>query len=362
MAYDFQAVDISLFDYHLVMEPLVNASAIKDDFNFLVDPTNYNQHYRSGTSVQTSQLRVFPLKWRSLSYHHFWKYYQTIWSSGGGYDFWRTQLPFIGKAEQTGIKLNSGLPNIKGTVTAFVLLSGIGWSTNLDVRLQGHMTPSQLRDFVGQFSKGNAGIFEINGTSKTAAGVFEYIGELVRKEVYASKTIDFLKIKRHSIVTLSSFTGPIATYQPSSNRMSAADRALFHSMLKGIPVTYDEAIHLENEKHFLLTPFYTGPDFAISYFDYGTLLFMQQTAIAASQANKAVRSKMRCHASNIRDYLIMTLDLYNFARDAKQVAATNPKVMALRKDVLETLQEIPNKYSNPLCQSFHSTFGPLRRV
>jgi hypothetical protein len=88
---------------------------------------------------------------------------------------------------------------------------------------------------------------------------------------------------------------------------------------------------------------------------------MQQTAVAGSQT-KAVRSKMRCHASNIRDYLVMTLDLYNFARDAKQVAATNPKVKALRKDVLATLLEIPNKYSNPICQSFHSTFGPLRGV
>ncbi len=133
-------------------------------------------------------------------------------------------------------------------------------------------------------------------------------------------------------------------------------------MLKGRPVSFAEAINLENEKKFLLTPFYNGPDFAISYFDYGTLLFMQQSAVAGLDQTRAVRSKTRCHASNIRNYLILTLDLYNFARDAKQIAATNAKVKALRKDAQVTLQEIPKRYNNPFCQSFHSNFGPLNQT
>jgi len=362
MAYDFHTVDISLFDFHLVMDPLVNAAAINNSFKFLVDPTDYNQHYIAGKAVQTPSLKFVPLRWRSLNYHHFWKYYQTIWSTGGGYDFWKAQMPFIGKAEQTKIKLNSGSANFDGTVRAMVLLSGIGWSTNLDIHLHGHMNPTELTSFVGQLSKAGAGMFEMNGTPKTVAGVFEYLGELVRKEVYASTTIDLLKIHRHSIVTLSSFTGPVATYQPSSTQMSSADRGLFHSMLRGRLVNYAEAINLENEKKFLLTTFYNGPDFAISYFDYGTLLFMQQSAVAGSAQTRVVRAKMRCHASNIRNYLIMTLDLYNFIRDAKQVAAINAKVKALRKDAQVTLAEIPKRYNNPFCQSFHSNFGPLSQA
>src|SRR5437867_2020056 len=132
MAYEFQAVDISLFDFHLMIDPLFNAASINSAFSFLADSKNYNQQYQSGAVVQTPDIAVLPLQWRALSYHHFWKYYQTIWAKGGAYDFWKLQMPFIVRSKQTRIKLNSPVQDFVGTVHPVIFLTGMGWSTNLE--------------------------------------------------------------------------------------------------------------------------------------------------------------------------------------------------------------------------------------
>ncbi len=364
MAYKFQAIDISFFDFHMMIDPLINPASIKSDFSFLVDPPAYNQQYLSAVTVQTPAMDITPLKWRFLNYHHFWKYYQTIWSNGGVYDFWKLQMPFIGETNQgTKLGFDPGLPGIEGKVKATVFLTSMGWSTNLDIHLQGEMTPDMVSKLVSKLSKGGAGNFRINGTPSNLPGVFEYFSGLLHKDVYAANIIDSLKIKRHTIITLSSFTGPVAYYSltnRSGKQMPAADRALFHSILKGTPVSFADVIGLENPRKFLLTQYYNGPDFALTYFDLGTLLFMQQSALFSGERDRLRSSKMRCHASNIRNYLLMALDLHHFCRDTKKIAETNPNVKALRDAALVTLQDMPTKYTNQFCQSFHSAFGPLR--
>ena len=359
MAYEFQAIDISLFDFHLMLDPLINPASINNKYSFLVDPASYNQQYSSGASVQTGNFKLSPLKWRTLNFHHFWKYYQTIWPAGGSYDFWKLQMPFVGKVSQTQIDLNTGSPDYEGTVFATTFVTGMGWSTNLDIHLRGKLTPTQVVEFVSRLSNKGASMFVVNGKAKILPEVFKYFAECVHKELYASNAVHLLKIMRHLIITLASFTGPIAPYLAKGKQIPAADRALFHSILKGGSVGFDEVIDLENEEKFLLTQFNSRPDFAITYFDYGTLLFMQETALGASQQGRAARSKMKCHSSNIRNYLITTLDLHSFRRDAKKTASLNGKVKTLRDDALLTLQEIPKKYSNQFCRSFHNTFGPL---
>lgn len=362
MAYKFQAVDLSFFDFHMVLDPLLNPASINSDFGFLVDPVAYQKQYQSGLAMWNTDIKVSPLKWRTLTYHHFWKYYQTIWSDGGVYDFWKLQMPFIGKPmAAVPLTFDSGSPAVQGVARVTVFLTAMGWSTNVDLHLRGDMTPEWLSKLVGQIFKASGGNFKLDGTRQSLAGVFEHVGNLVRSAIYSAKIIDSLRIKRHTIITLSSFTGPITNYfatQSSRKQMPPADRALFHSILKGAPMDYSDVIKLENPRKFLLTQYSNGPDFAITYFDHGTLLFMQQSALFTGDVDRLRRSKMRCHSSNIRNYLLTTLDLYSFCRDSKKSAELNPKVKSLREAALYTLHDIPNKYTNQFCESFHQNFGP----
>jgi hypothetical protein len=362
MSYEFQAVDLSVFDFHLMRDPLLNASAIQPQFNFLTGENGYNEQYQQGAAILTANLSVRPLNWRMLTYHHFWKYYQTIWPKDETYNFWKLQMPFICKLTNTQIKLVTGSPDFDGTVRSTVYLSAMGWSTNLDIHLRGKMKPAQLQAFVHQLPSKGASVFEVDGQRMPLPDVFKFIAQMVRQNIYGTKAIDSLGIMRHLIITLSQFTGGIAYYGagPSgAKQMTAADRAMIHSIWRGATVSVPQVIKMENEKKFLLTKYYTGPDFALTDFDYGTLLFMQQTAGQEFGGGQSPRGKMRCHSSNIRNYLIMSLDLLSFYRGTKQNEAGNPVIKALREHIKSTLSDIPHRYRNPFCQAFHTKHGNL---
>jgi hypothetical protein len=362
MSYEFQAVDLSIFDYHLMRDPLINANTIQPQFNFLTDAASYNQQYRQAQRIHTAQLSVRPLNWRMLTYHHFWKYYQTIWPEDGTYNFWKLQMPFVCKPTQTQVRLVTGSANFVGTVRPVIFLSAIGWSTNLDIHLSGAMRPAQVQEFVRQLPSKEASVFEVNGQRKSLPDVFAFFADMVKKDIYTVAAIDWLKIMRHLIITLSQFTGEIGYYQsgrPGDKQLTAANRALLHSIWRGATIGASGVIKLENEKKFLLTRYYSGPDFALTDFDYGTLLFMQQTAGNQFEPGESPRGKMKCHSSNIRNYLIMTLALRSFYRDTKKDAVTNQKIKDLRESISATLSNIPNRYHNPFCQAVHSNYGPL---
>jgi hypothetical protein len=365
MPYQFQRVDICAFDFHLMLAPLAGGTPTKASFNYLVDPTLYNQQYSAGSQTNTANLSFSPLDWRTLTYHHFWKYYQTIQAAAGGkYDFWKLQMPFIGRIKDQ-IKLVSGSPNITGAVIPTIFLSGIGWSTNLNIRIAGQLTSAQLSDFVGKLANKGASLFEIEGQRLTLPQVFEYVGNTVLTEVYEPKSIDAIKIKRQLIVCPFEATGPVAPYpagQTGAKRISTADRASLHSILLGVPVSFADVRNFENERRFLLTQFYNGPDFALTYFEKGTLLFMQDTAIAGGAYRRALQAKLECLLSNIRNYLVITLDLYNFCLATANNPNLDAKTKALRSDLIFSLQSIPKNYSNHFCQSFHANFKPISKL
>jgi len=361
MAYVFDAIDISIFDFHLMIDPLTNPGSVNSNYAFLVDPAVYSQRYQSGTAVKSAAFTLTPLRWRSLNYHHYWKYYQTIWPLNGSYDFWKLQMPLIGEIKQVELGLNTRSPNFTGEVDSNIFVTGMGWSTNLDISLRGPMTPTDVSQFIARLSNKGASMFLVNGTPRILPEVFEYLGDLTHKELYPLHVVPILRLKRFIVMTIASFNGTLAPYQATARRIPAADRALFHSMLGGETVSFTEVIDRESgvsKNPFLLTQFQSRPDFAITYFDYGTLLFMQQTAQNAFKEGRA-RSKMRCHSQNIRNYLLTTLGLYYFRRDSKNTAALNAKVSTMRTDALTTLQEIPKKYNNAFCQSFHYNYKPL---
>ena len=346
-----------------MLAPLAGGVQPKADFNYLVDPNLYNQQYGANTQTNTANLSVAPLHWRTLNFHHFWKHYQTIQSAGGTkYDFWKLQMPFVGKIKDP-IQLVSGSPNINGTVEAGIFLSAIGWSTSVNISIEGQLTTAQLSEFVGKLSNKPVALFVVAGKQLTLPELFEYAGKIVLNEVYEPKSIDTIKIKRQLIVCPFEATGSVAHYpagQAGAKRISTADRASLHSIIQGAPVSFGDVGNLEMKT--LVTQFHDGPDFALTYFDKGTLLFMQDTAIAGGAYRRALQSKLDCLLTNIRNYLVITFDLCGFC----QATANNPnldaKTKALRTDLVFSLQSIPQKYSNHFCQAFHTNFTPIGKL
>ncbi|PYS69371.1 MAG: hypothetical protein DMF69_17215 [Acidobacteria bacterium] len=346
MAYQFDAIDFSIFDFHLMLDPLVGGKSTVPSAQFLLTAADYNQAYKSGTPLQTPTLKFAPLNWRALTYHHFWKYYQTIWVAGKGYDFWKLQMPFVSSLN-VPIKLISGSPSFSGTVFPTVFLNSTGWCSE------------DVRDFVGGLSNKGKASFEISGKRMTLPNLLESLGNLVLKEVYEPGSIDSIKIRRHIVMALAKFAGPTGFYplNQKGTRIARGDRASIHSMLLGEEVTFDDVPEMESKS--LITQFYDGPDFALTHFDKGTLLFMQTSATGQGFQDKALRSKMRCHLSNIRNYLLMTLDLCAFGLETKKDPVINK---AMRADFVYAVQSIPQKYSNPFCKSFHANYGPLKKL
>lgn len=367
MAYEFQIVDLFLFDFHVPVNALLDPAKVHPDFQFLTDPTKYNSRYQSHAPIDTSRFRFRPLGWRAIRYHFFWKFYQLIHQNGGP-DFWKLQMPFVGHPRTTSVNVVTGSSDFKGTVRAGVFLSAIGWSTALKIRLRGRMKPSDIQEFVRHLSLKSAAPFDVNGARKTSPEVFELFATDVLKDVYQPGVIDALKVRRHVLITPARFSGEVGFYRvPGTKQIATADRAVLHSMLKGAPVSVPNVVTLERDKQFLITRFEDParepyPDFAITYFDYGTLLFMQRTAQGDDdQRWKARRSAMRCHAANVGNYLLMTLSLHAFYRDMKD-GASSPERKALCDSIRFTLASLPYRYTNQYATSFHRNYGPLAKL
>ena len=368
MGYDFQTVDFFFFDYHAVYEPLLSGGGLQPDFLFLTEPDAYQTQYQSNQNIQTAHFDIQPLRWRMLTHHHFWKYYQTINHLGSAPDFWGLQMPFICRPKHFKLSLLTGTDRFAATVRSFVFLSAMGWSTNLEIRLTGHMSPLELQNFMRQLTDEKAVPFAVDGQRRTLPKVFEFFAEKLKKDVYLPHLIDRRRITRYSIVNLAKFEGEIAHYRSSDStakQMPAADRAALHAILHGTSVSVPELIKRENNKKFLLT-YFIDPDFAVTYFDYGTLIFMQRKALKTNyEASKSRRGAMRCHSSNLRNYLAMTLLLSRFYSDTKSYENTEKgqqRIKSLRADIKTVLRSIPHWYTNPFCQSFHYAYGPLQSL
>jgi hypothetical protein len=369
MAYEFQAVDISVFDYHEMLAPLTAPGLTKPGFDFLVDETLYESTYKAGQTIHSTHFDAQPLKWRTLNFHHFWKYYQTIWYPGGQPEFWKLQMPLVCKPTQARIEVVTGSADFNGKVVPTVFLSPNGWSTNLDIMLRGKMTPGQLRDFVGSLPDQKAPLFRASGQSANGQNlnnepmslpqVFRFLSEQIKRDVYAPNLVAPVRVKRYLIVTLSEFSGEEIRHYLSPRtdlkQMPEASRQVMHAILGGKPVSLAQLLAMESKQpghqSFLLTRF-NGPDFAITYFDYGTLVFMQQTSVSGFHPPR--RKAMQCHSSNLRNYLVMTHALSWFYRDTAK--ETDPKIVALRKYIKADLEQMPNKLTSPLALTFHANY------
>jgi hypothetical protein len=371
MAYQFQAVDISVFDYHEMLPPLTAPNLTKPDFNFLVDEALYNNAYKAVQPVASPHFEARPLRWRTLNYHHFWKYYQTIWYPGGQPDFWKLQMPFACKPTQASVEVSTGSTDFKGQARASVFLSALGWSSVVDIGLRGKMSPEQLRDFVGGLRDQKSPLFSVTVPGGrppqpvSLPQVFQLLSNQLRNDVYVPNLVETVRVKRYMLITLSQFSGEEVRYylSPSSGvkQMPDAGRRVMHSILSGAPVPLEELQAMEakaeGRRRYLLTRF-SEADFALTYFNHGTLLFMQQTAHSTGDPSR--RKAMRCHSANIRNYLVMMHALSWFYRDTAN--EKNAKVVELRGHVKTDIEMTAARFVTPFSLTFGDNFGPLKKA
>jgi hypothetical protein len=361
MAYEFSKVDILIFDYHPAIGALESFEQIHSEFRFLVDPLEYATRYKSSEPIQKQHFKIHPMKWRMLAHNHFWKHYQTVGESSAAPDFWKLQMPFVCHPLQSKIELDTNNPNFKGRVRTFAYLSGIGWSTNLEIRLLGMIKPSQLRDFVHKLFL--APVFTVDGVAKTLKDTFVNFADHMMQDIYMPQLVAPPRIKRHFVISLSEFTGDISHYRSQGlglKQMPASDRAMMHSILMGQTISVPEVIQLEKTNSFARTE-YLGADFALTYFDHGTLVFLQRAALKGSKLwKKKKRHAIRCHAANIRNYSLMTLVQYRFYAETAKYAGKKDKIDLLRESIKKNLIDLPSKYDNPLSEAFHERYNPTK--
>lgn len=371
MTYVFRRLDITWFDVHIALRPLEvpESQAVQEACRFLVRGKEYGERYASQTATETPHFRIRPLSPRELGWGHFWKSYSQTWWRNGKPDYWKLQLPFLCKLRQP-IRLDrkaAGLPPdaVHACVVPEVFLSALGWSVNIKVQLSGRIEINALIAFLDRLRDPKCRAFIVDGRNRSLPEAQESISQMLVDDVYADVYVQqnglagILMVHRHMVVSVTDFEGPRQPYrstwrdQSGSDEMNAGDRALMQSILHMRPVSVEEAA----KQQIAHTPF-DHANFAISNFDHGTLLFMQDMA-KRDVAEKSQRS-LHCLDRNVCRFSMMILMWMRFYGATED--RTEPKLRTLRGFAPRTLKELSETYINSVCQTFFRNHKGLRKV
>jgi hypothetical protein len=360
MAYSFGRVDLRLFDFHLSLSPLLASASLNKPMAFLGSPDSYRDQFTK-PPFPGGDFRVRPLSKKSRLHHHFWKYYS---SSFDKLDPWQRLLPFVCEPTKDKLSLAPVGAGVRAFARPATYLFPFGWSNTIDISLQGSMTPAVVQQFIATLRRSKAGPFQLGGKSLGLSAVFaEYSNRLKRTcFVDATAAADLRRVDRYLIVSISKFAGSVAPYYPrngSGTVMPVADKALLHSLLLGEDVPMAQIAAADNPDssscNFLVTR-YQDAGFALSYFDRGTLLFLQDIALNAD--NPQV---LRCVSSNILLCLMMMRSLLAFFNYPDAQSADPKSLLGQTRDAAkQQLLAIPSKYTNPLCQTWFQYYGPWK--
>jgi hypothetical protein len=351
MAYEFRRVDIRIFDFHLTLDPLLAAGSLKPPVSFLGDAGKYRQQFE-GKAIAAGAFRIRPLRKKTRTYHHFWKYYTTVF---GELDPWLLMVPFV--CEPTKFKLDITPPNgARAFARPATYLFPYGWSTAIEMSVHGKLTPAQLRDFIGKVRSQLDGPFLLDGKPLGLSAVLRKYGEELKNACFTKELAapDFRRIDRHMIVSLSQFDGDIRYYKPRSSAdpvMPAADKAALHEVLLGEHVDPASiAVPDPNsgaKSAFLVTRF-AGAGFAITYFDKGILLFVQDKAKLKKYAQA-----MHCLATNVMLCMMMLRSMQSFCDYPGTKAATPKSLLAQARDsAMQQIVEIRSRYRSAVLETW----------
>ena len=359
MAYVFHEVDIHAFDVHTTTKALLNPAVTQPAFRFLTNAADYRKQHKSGVVLKTPNFVVNPVTGRSLKRNRFWKYYKDIWTAGGEPDYWKLQMPFFCDPGRDLVQLIVNTPGFTGKVRPIVCLSAVGWSANLHISLKGNIQPSQLRDLVGSLQGQAAKPFTLKGNNRGLSEVFKHLSDQIRKDVYLPQhqSGDMPKVARYLVVSIARFTGPKKSYRSgATGAMIDSDRALMFGLLYGRNIKVPEWAKKDGDRSVMLTGF-KDTSFALTDFQQGTLLFMQESALKPER-----RAALGCFGSNFSSCSMMTLIITNFYHDSARYSSESPVIKSLRNDIKTTLKELPNRYKNAVYRTFHMKYGPLQKL
>jgi hypothetical protein len=358
MAYTFHEVNIFAYDLHTTVAPLINDTLFAEDLRFL--STTYQDNYEKRVEVNTASFKITPLPVKDQN-HFFWSSYGAIFRRGNYPDFWRLQIPFLCEVKNMKVELDLSDINVEAGIEPKIFLSALGWSTNLEIRLTGDISSEKLISIVNRLFEQQQKPYKVDGVPQTITGLFGRFASQIRAELYTRQKppIDRVMVEKYFVISPADFSGKIQYYCPPNKdehpspswatglsgdeRMSQSDCALMLSFLYGQSVSINDWYQWSYEQ-FLHTKM-KGPSFALTNYDRGTFIFLQQNA-----ANKK-RNALWCFASNVRYCTMMTallLRFYDLSMNEVHYVVANK-----RSDIRTILREMPINYPNAVCANIH---------
>lgn len=359
----YRRVDIRIFDFHLSLVPILEADSVKPAVAFLTDPAKYNQQY-GAKPLTAGAFRIRPLKKQDRTYHRFWQYYARSFSK---FDPWSLVVPFLCEPVKFRLDISSPEKQIRAFTKPAVYLFPFGWSTTIEVSLHGKdMDAGTLRDFMGSLRTRSDGPFLIDGKPASLSAVFKTYGDAIKDACLTegSAALDLRRVDRHFVVSLSQFDGEIRYYKPRHQGdppMQAADKAALHEILLGEVVSPAEVVALDanaDGKGRCLYTRFANAGFALTYFDVGTLLFVQNKA-----ANRAQSDAMGCLTTNVMASMMLIQGLQSFYDFPETQEAKPDSLMAKTRDLArQRIVSLPNRYKNAVLSRWCKNYAPVQQI
>lgn len=362
MSYAFHAVDVSTFDVNIALEPLLvpQAEAVQAPLWFLVNPQGYQKQYEKGVIVKTDSFRIRPLTKWILERNHFWHGYRQL-CFASTLSAWNLQLPFVCKPLPTAAirvdtsRLGPLAEGVQVKAGVSVLLSALGWSNLLRIRLEGKVPAEHLPELLRKLRDLDTQPFLFGGRPCSLPEIFKQLTRIIKNEIYSREKppASLLPVRQHRVVSILDFEGqPKAFRWPvrGAMKMNDAEEALMHGIIYARPVCSEEA----REQKVTVTR-YDGTCFALTEFDHGTLLFMQE--LRARQGHAA----LKCLGANLRHCTLTLLTRHWFYKYAALPNWRSPLVEEMRKDARTVLELLPEFYRNPFCRNFCEHHSSIKR-
>jgi len=361
--YDFYDVTITAFDVHTTIDPHLPSAPdfFQEEFAFFKSEEAYNQAYWSQRAAQTPHFIFRGLPQRVLR-NHLWRRYIGKTDPIGS-DAWALELPLVGHPPGRLLAL-SGDTNPQARTRLRVYLSPLGWSTNILIRLQGHILNRELIDFVARLTgkppqTGDAPAESpllMDGTPQSLTNLFRQVEAWLLEEVYVPDRWlgSHLQIPLHLVVSLNKFDGDIVGYKA----MAPADQGLMLSILYGRTI---EALEVVRGKvPDVLWTKISGSNFALTDFSHGTLVFAQREAQDPER-----EAALHCLVKNIRDCLMLTFTLMHFHTESqKRAPDADPeaRVTSLRDYARSNLRRLRSNYHNEFCRNLFRHRKALKKL
>jgi hypothetical protein len=347
---------MQFFDLHLCLRPLLNPALLARDFAFLAERDGYAQRFLNLPALELPNLVVRSLR-RELRRSRFWARYGSILVPGlaaASKPIWDLQVPL--HLQPRGFALKYG-PDPRAQLAASAFLFPAGWSTQLVLSPRGPQTLSALSSMVADILHGTP--FQLGAAPRRLSQVFAECAARWCEQLYGSDVKTTLLRARYMVIELLSH-GEVPAFASSgsgaSSIMSDADRARIHSTILGSTVEVPDLISREQAPNFLCTRFSHG-DFALTYFDQGSLLSLSNTVRKGKSARAA-----ECLAGNVVACTMMAYFLAGFLNEAQDFAASEPRVAALCHAAGAAVRHLPSSYNSRFCQDLFTHHGTLAKL